>query len=57
MNIDRRKLAAALWYRELKATNNETFMPLFFDEHRFLVLRGGGSSGRAFSPAGRSWSG
>jgi phage terminase large subunit len=37
----------ALWYRELRETNNETFMPLFFDEHRFLVLRGGGSSGKS----------
>lgn len=38
---------AALWYKQLCETNNETFIPLFFDEHRFLVLKGGGGSGKS----------
>lgn len=38
---------AALWYRKLEETNNEAFMPLFFDEHRYLVLKGGGGSGKS----------
>lgn len=39
--------AAALWYRSLQETSNDTFMPLFFDQHRFLVLKGGGGSGKS----------
>ena len=37
----------ALWYKNLRETNNETFMPLFEDEHRYLVLKGGGGSGKS----------
>lgn len=37
----------ALWYNQLRETNNETFMPLFSDEHRYLVLKGGGGSGKS----------
>ena len=37
----------ALWYKKLRERNNPTFMPLFFDEHRHLVLMGGGSSGKS----------
>ena len=40
-------LNAAQWWRQLQETNNETFLPLFFDEHRFLVLKGGGGSGKS----------
>lgn len=39
--------AVAAWYRHLQETNNETFMPLFFDKHRYLVLKGGGGSGKS----------
>ena len=35
------------WYKQLKETNNEIFLPLFFDEHRYLVLKGGGGSGKS----------
>lgn len=38
---------AALWYRELKETSNKAFLPLYFDEHRYLVLMGGGGSGKS----------
>ena len=41
-----RTLEAAQWYQNLKETNNDTFLPLFFDQHRFLVLKGGGGSGK-----------
>ena len=37
----------AVWYEGLRATNNETFMPLFADTHRYLVLKGGGGSGKS----------
>lgn len=42
-----RAYAAALWFKTLKETTNDTFMPLYFDEHRFLVLMGGGGSGKS----------
>lgn len=35
------------WWAELKRTNNETFLPLFFDAHRYLVVMGGGGSGKS----------
>lgn len=37
----------ASWYKKLAETNNETFMPLFEDRHRYLVLKGGGGSGKS----------
>ena len=37
----------AQWYNELRDTSNDTFMPLFADEHRYLVLKGGGGSGKS----------
>ena len=37
----------ATWYKKLKETNNDTFLPLFFDRHRYLVLKGGGGSGKS----------
>ncbi len=39
--------AAAIWYRNLAETSNPTFMPLYFDESRYLVLKGGGGSGKS----------
>lgn len=38
---------AALWYENLKETNNDAFLPLFADRHRYLVLKGGGGSGKS----------
>lgn len=37
----------AAWYNQLIATNNRAFVPLFEDEHRYLVLKGGGGSGKS----------
>lgn len=42
-----RQIQVALWWKNLKARNNDTFLPLFFDEHRYLVLKGGGGSGKS----------
>jgi len=40
-------LSTLRWWKGLKATSNESFLPLFFDEHRYLVLKGGGGSGKS----------
>lgn len=37
----------AAWYNQLIATNNRAFIPLFEDDHRYLVLKGGGGSGKS----------
>ena len=37
----------AEWYRRLRETTNDAFFPLYRDEHRFLVLKGGGGSGKS----------
>ena len=41
------RLAALEWYRNLRATNNRAFLPLYWDENRYLVLCGGGGSGKS----------
>lgn len=43
----RTALETLRWWKALKRTNNESFLPLFFDEHRYLVLKGGGGSGKS----------
>ncbi len=35
------------WYKRLESESNERFLPLFADEHRYLVLMGGGGSGKS----------
>lgn len=35
------------WWKGLKDSSNVSFLPLFFDEHRYLVLKGGGGSGKS----------
>ena len=35
------------WYKGLEESSNETFLPLFADRHRYLVLKGGGGSGKS----------
>lgn len=42
-----RELEVALWWRDFRATNNAHFLPLLFDQHRYLVLKGGGGSGKS----------
>ena len=41
-----RELEVALWWRDFRATNNAHFLPLLFNRHRYLVLKGGGGSGK-----------
>lgn len=40
-------LDLASWYRDLKARTNDAFFPLLWDHHRYLVLKGGGGSGKS----------
>lgn len=51
VRVDPKKLdaayAAALWWKKLCETSVSTFLPLFFDDHRYLVLKGGGGSGKS----------
>lgn len=37
----------AQWWESLKARTNDVFLPLFLDKHRYLVLKGGGGSGKS----------
>lgn len=37
----------ALWYSALRDTTVPIFLPLFADKHRYLVLKGGGGSGKS----------
>ena len=37
----------AMWYQYLQDTSNDDFLQLFFDRHRYLVLMGGGGSGKS----------
>lgn len=50
--LTERELDTLRWWREWKATNNEKFVNLIFDKHRFIVLKGGGGSGKSIG-AGR----
>ena len=43
----RTALETLRWWKALKASNNDTFLPLFFDRHRYLILKGGGGSGKS----------
>lgn len=46
------KQQTAAWYARLCQESNKTFLPLFADEHRYLVMMGGGGSGKSIT-AGR----
>ncbi len=39
--------AAERWFDKLLSESNFAFIPLFFDTHRYLVLKGGGGSGKS----------
>ena len=45
------KLAEALdlagWYKAIRERTNDAFWPLLWDHHRYLVLKGGGGSGKS----------
>lgn len=40
-------LDTAMWWRVMRERCNDAFLPLLFDEHRYLVLKGGGGSGKS----------
>ena len=40
-------LAVLMWMQWLREKNNDTFLPLFADQHKHLVLKGGGGSGKS----------
>lgn len=40
-------LAAAMWWQKFRARSNDTFLPLLWDQSRYLVLMGGGGSGKS----------
>lgn len=42
-----KQIAVMQWWIELKKRSNKTFLPLFADQHRYLVLMGGGGSGKS----------
>lgn len=46
MNIDT-VAEYARWWSGLCESSNEKFIPLFLDKHRYLVLKGGGGSGKS----------
>ena len=37
----------AVWYNNLRDTSNDTYMPLYECDSRYLVLKGGGGSGKS----------
>lgn len=39
--------AIAEWWQSLRRSTNRSFLDLFWDEHRYLVLCGGGGSGKS----------
>lgn len=50
-DLSERELETLRWWRDWKATTNESFAPLVFDKHRYLVLKGGGGSGKSWFAA------
>ena len=47
MTLTQDQSAALLWYARLRESSNAGYLPLFFDRHRYLVLKGGGGSGKS----------
>ena len=41
------RAAAAAWWQDLRRTSNDAFLPLYADQSRYLVLKGGGGSGKS----------
>lgn len=45
--MDDKLTDTALWWRDMRDSSNGKFLPLLFDQHRFLVLKGGAGSGKS----------
>lgn len=41
------QLDTMVWWQEFQDTNNKAFYKLMFDKHRYLILKGGGGSGKS----------
>ena len=41
------QIDTALWWKQIQSRTNYAFLPLYFDKHRYLVLMGGGGSGKS----------
>ena len=46
-DLTEQEIETLRWWRDWKATNNDAFADLIFDKHRFLVMKGGGGSGKS----------
>lgn len=42
-----REIDTAIWWEQMRARTNDKFLPLLFDKNRYLVLMGGGGSGKS----------
>lgn len=42
-----KRLSLLMWYKYLRETSNDAFFPLFSNTSRYLVLKGGGGSGKS----------
>ena len=51
MMMDQKRIDAAYeaarWWQALAESSNRSFLPLYADEHRYLILKGGGGSGKS----------
>lgn len=47
INLTEEQQNAVIWWDEMQRRHVPKFLPLLFDEHRFLVLKGGGGSGKS----------
>lgn len=45
--ITEEQYRAMLWFKKMREIMNEKFLPLLFDQHKHLVLMGGGGSGKS----------
>lgn len=47
IRFDPEVIESLLWYKELEETSNKTFLPLYTNQSKFLVLKGGAGSGKS----------
>ncbi|MDR0249566.1 MAG: PBSX family phage terminase large subunit [Oscillospiraceae bacterium] len=47
MNTGSARQKALRWYKHLRETSNDAFMPLYFDKSRYMALMGGAGSGKS----------
>ena len=47
MMISKVLIDTALWYQKLRLSTNDAFFPLYKNQSRYLVLKGGAGSGKS----------